>query len=55
VLDRSHRTAEACADMDTVLGEEIVRWMAECVKEMRSILRVKMEAGASKHPLLSST
>ena len=43
VLDRRHRTADECADMDAVLGGESVAWLVECVREMRVILRVKME------------
>ena len=43
VLDRRHRTADECVEMDSVLGEDTVTWLVECVREMRLILRVKME------------
>jgi hypothetical protein len=39
VLDRRHRTADECADMDAVIGAESVMWLVGCVKEMRLILR----------------
>lgn len=43
VLDRRHRTADEVADMDAVLGEDTVARLVDRVREMRLILRVKME------------
>ena len=44
VLDRRDRVkCEAVADADETLGEERITWLVACVREMRLLLRVKME------------
>ena len=43
VLDRRDRPVRAVADADETLGEERITWLVACVREMRLLLRVKME------------